>query len=98
MIKIKKRGTKLHLILVSMVVILALLQIIFANRLTEAGKNLRKLEEESASLEAENSKLKTEIAVLGSIERLKSQTEKLGFVPQTSIINLTIQKPIAFKF
>lgn len=96
--KPEKKQSKLPLLLISVVLILAFLQIIFANRLTETGRVLQRLEEEAGKLEKENQKLANEIAAQGSLGELKDKVEKLGFVQNPSVLQLTQEKEVALNF
>lgn len=89
---------KLPFILLFLIIILAILQIFFANQEANTGKTLQKLEQEAKQLEAENKLLETEIASRGSLEKLKEKSEKLGFNQEQAVINLINQKEVAVNF
>jgi cell division protein FtsL len=90
-----KKSFKLHLILLVIVIILTVLQIVCANRLITAGKNLQSLEQQAELLESENGKLTSEVAAAASLERLKKESTTLGFVDNPQYFNLSGDKPIA---
>lgn len=89
---------KLTFVLLFFIMILAVLQIIFANQEANTGKTLQKLEEEAGEIETENKLLETEIASQGSLEKLKEKAAKLGFNQDQTIVNLLNQKEVAVNF
>ncbi len=92
------KSTKLTFIFILLMVILAILQIVFANQEANAGRTLQRLEQEIAHLETENKLLEITIASQGSLESLKEKAEKLGFNQGQSILNLSKQKEVVLNF
>lgn len=91
------KNLKLPLVLVSVVVLLAICQIITANSLTTWGKKLQKIEQDTLVLEKENKKMQVEIDSLGSLTRLKEFAAKKGFNHEISVVSLSTNKPVALK-
>lgn len=93
-----KKQSRLHLVLIGVVLILAFLQIVFANRLITTGEILQKLEQEAQILESENNKIANQIASQGSLQALKEKIDKLGFDKNPSVLHLSTESQVALKF
>ncbi len=87
-----------HLFLVVIVAVLALLQIIFANKLATSGEVLQKMEKEAEVLKMENRRLSNQIASCSSLLELEEKAKQLGFSKNPSVVYLPDQKGIALKF
>lgn len=96
--KTKNKKTTLLYLLLPVVLLLAVIQVIFANRVANAGKILEALEKETSQLETENKQLEMEIAKQGSLETLKQKAEELDFTSEIVLVNLSQQKEVAFKY
>lgn len=62
--------------LLGFLVVIGGAQLILANNLSEKGKEIRRMEAERENLLREKSFLKSRIAELGSLERVRSEAEK----------------------
>lgn len=87
MIKEKKLSIQ-SLVIYSLVVVLAILQIIISNRLSNFGKKINILEKETSKLTLENEMIKKKTASSSSIATLMREAEDLGFKQKAQVIYL----------
>lgn len=85
------------ILITSLVVILALLELGISYQLATTGGKMRQLEEKAASLEQQNKILSEEINQMGSLSRINIEAKKLGLVRATSVAYLTSQIPVALE-
>lgn len=79
-----------------LIVVLALVQIYFSNKLATQGRILKECEKEISLIEEENKKLKSEaVGAVGLIKLSQIASEK-GFHKNPSVINLSNRVPVAF--
>jgi len=86
-----------YILLGLITVVLAFAQIFSANRLTTSGKILQKLDVQITDLESQNRKLEEDIAMLGNVDRLKLEAQKMGFTTDFKISSIYPEKPLALK-
>lgn len=80
-----------------MLVILAVVQILLANRLATEGDLVRKYEVETAWLKEENQKIENEIINLSSLSNIASRSGDLAFKQKMAVIYLPRPVVVAFK-
>ncbi len=98
MTKEKKHKTpKLLIIVASLVLILALAQLVVSYYLATLGEKLRQLEAKAAQLQQENRVLAEEISNNGSLSKISLKAQELGFTRTTAVLHLTPQIPVALK-
>lgn len=88
---------KLSFIIGFLVLILALIQLIVAHRLSNLGAVIDLCENQAARLEQENLKIAEEISQVGSLSKISLKAENLGFVRANKVIHLAPQIPVALK-
>lgn len=71
---------KLSFVIASLVLILAVIQLIVAHRLATLGGVINLCENKAAWLEQENLKTAQEISQIGSLSKISLKAEELGFV------------------
>ena len=91
------KRTKLLIIIGGLVLVLTAVELIVCYRLAAAGEEVRRWENRSAELEQQNRILTTEISQTGSLAKISSQAQDLGFVRSTQVWHLTSQIPVALK-
>lgn len=69
----------LSITIFSLVVLLGATQLILANEMSTEGQKIRELEEQKFKLGNEVLALEKEMAALGSLMRIESQAQELGF-------------------
>lgn len=80
-----------------MLVVLAVVQILLANRLATKGDLVRKYEVEAAWLKEENQKIENEIINLSSLSNIASRSGDLAFKQKMAVIYLPRPVMVAFK-
>jgi len=88
---------KLLIIVTSLVLILALTQLVVSYYLATLGEKLRQLEAKAAKLQQENRALAEEISGNGSLSKISLKAQELGFTRTTAVLHLTPQIPVALK-
>ncbi|MGB9706664.1 MAG: hypothetical protein ACPLXP_01125 [Microgenomates group bacterium] len=88
---------KLLIIITTLVLLLALAQLVVSHNLATLGGKLRQLEEKAAQLEEETRILTEEISSSTSLSKISLKAEELGFVRTTAVLHLTPQIPVALK-
>jgi len=91
------RKPKLLIIITTLVLILALVQLVVSYHLATLGGKLRQLETKIIQLEQENRVLAEEISSSGSLSKISLRAEELGFVRTTAVLHLTPQISVALK-
>lgn len=95
--KNKKRSSKLIYLIGSLVVILALVQLVISYRLATVGEKVRQWEKKATQLEQENRILAEEINQVGALSGLAMEAEKMGFARSSQVLHLIPQIPVALK-
>lgn len=95
--KNKSRKPTLLIIISTIVVSLALVQIFLSCRLATLGEKLRELEKRASQLEEENRIMVEKISEEGALSKISLRAEELGFVRTTSVLHLTSPLPMALK-
>lgn len=94
---LKKGGSKVvTLFLGSVVVILFVLQIVFANSLSSKGKEILKLEDEKQELLRAQSTLSGTLAVLGSLDRVRDDARKIGMIESNENFDYLVPPRVAY--
>lgn len=88
---------KLSFIIGSLVLILAIIQLVVAHRLATLGGVINLCENKAIQLEQENLKMAEEISQAGSLAKISFRAEELGFVRANKVVHLTPQIPVALK-
>ena len=88
---------KLVILITSLVVFLALVELTISYGLATTGEKMRQLEEKSALLEQQNKILSEEINRMGSLARVNNEAKNLGLVKAISVLYLTPQIPVALE-
>jgi len=86
-----------YFFLVFVTIVLAFAQIFSANRLTTSGKILQKLDLEISELESQNRSIEEDVALLGNVQRLKTEAQRLGFTQDFKVSSIYPEKPLALK-
>ncbi len=68
-------------IIVGLTIILLLLQVVVANRLTNVGLSLTELDSQQQQLNEENELLQRKIATFSSLTQIAQRASELGFAP-----------------
>jgi len=89
--------SKLMLLVVSLVLILAGIQLVISHQLATAGSKIRGLEEETERLKRANSVLAEQINRVGSLSEISAKAGELGLVRTSRVVHLTSQLPVALK-
>jgi len=89
-------GKNLSLIVVA-VVFLAFVQLVIAHNLASLGGKVRLAETTAQIKERQNKLLREEIGEMGSLSRISSLAQEMGFVRTTQVLHLTSQVPFALK-
>ena len=91
--KIKNFQGKVTFFLLFVIVgVLAVVQILVANRLATQGDLIKKYETEAYWLDEENQKIENEIVKLSSLSHLASESARLAFKKETPVLYLP--KPV----
>jgi len=90
------RGKLIYLI-VTLVLLLAGMQLVMAHCLATTGEQMRQLEDKASLIQKENQLLSEEINKMGSLNRIASEAGKLGLVKANNFLNLTPQVPVALE-
>lgn len=88
---------KLSFIIGSLVLILAIIQLVVAHRLATLGEVVHLCENKAVQLEQENLKMAEGISQVGSLSKISLRAEELGFVHANKVVHLTPQIPVALK-
>ena len=94
--KINKKP-KLVILIISLVVVLALVELTISYQLATTGGKMRQWEEKAAALEQQNKIISEEINRMGSLARVSEEARNLGLVKATSVLHLTPQIPVALE-
>lgn len=93
----KKGNSKIvTLFLGSVVLILFILQIVFANSLSSKGKEILKLEDEKQALLGAQSTLSGALAVLGSLDRVRDDARKIGMIESSENFDYLVPPRVAY--
>lgn len=95
--KRKNQRPKLLFIIGFLVLLLALTQLVVSHYLATLGGKVRQYERQIAQFEQEKKILEEEISKIGSLSRISSGAERLGFARSTQVVHLTPQIPMALK-
>lgn len=93
--KIKK--SKLLIFVISLVLILAMCQLVISHRLATEGEKIRFLEDEAKNKEQENLILNQQIADLANLKRIASQAFQSGLVKAEKVLSISSKVPVALK-
>ena len=101
MIRLKKNLKKgnsktVKLFLGSVVLILFILQIAFANSLSSKGKEIMKLEYEKQELFRQQGTLSDILAVLGSLDRIRDDARKIGMIESGENFDYLVPPRVAY--
>lgn len=83
--------------LLSIVAILAVIQITASNFLTTDGVDLAQIKKEIAGLKKENIILREQIYTLSSLTEVASKAAALGFVPEKDTVFIQSSQPLAIR-
>ena len=97
MIKKPIKKPKLVILITSLVVFLALVELTISYGLATTGEKMRQWEEKTTLLEQQNKILSEEINRMGSLARVNNEAKNLGLVKTTSVLYLTPQIPVALE-
>lgn len=89
-----KTKTEFAKLVIATVIFLALAQLGISYFLASAGETVHRLEDKTAFLESENINLEKEIGKLGSLSRISTEANRLGFMQLEKTIALTSQPPV----
>lgn len=93
----KNKKPKLIFLIVTLVLLLAGLQLVMAHGLATTGEQMRQLEEKASLIQKENQLLTEEINKMGSLNQIASEAGKLGLVKANNFLNLMPQVPVALE-
>jgi cell division protein FtsL len=93
----KNKKPKLIYLIVTLVLLLAGLQLVMAHCLATTGDQMRQLEDKASLIEKQNQLLSEEINKMGSLNRIATEAGKLGLVKANNFLNLTPQIPVALE-
>lgn len=91
------RGRIIFLLVFLIVGVLAVAQILVANRLATQGDLIKQYEIEARWLNEENQRIENEIIRLSSLSHIASQSGKLAFKKETSVLYLPRPITVALK-
>lgn len=87
---------KLNILLVTVIFILASVQVFLLNRYSTMGDSWNNIDAETTKTARENDILNQKIASASAISSLSARAEKLGLVNGSKIISLTKNLPLAY--
>lgn len=90
-----KRVLRYFSISLTIIVFLAIAQVIVANRIATTGFALAKLEKDVDSYKKHNAILREEVLSLSSLNYIASEAARLGFIEAESELVLTSKPPLA---
>jgi len=93
----KNKKPKLIYLIVTLVLLLASLQLVMAHCLATTGEQMRQLEDKASLIGKQNQLLTEEINKMGSLNQIASEAGKLGLVKANNFLNLTPQVPVALE-
>lgn len=93
----KNKKPKLIFLIVTLVLLLAGMQLVMAHCLATTGEQMRQLEDKANLIGKENQLLSEEINKMGSLNQIASEAGKLGLVKANNFLNLTPQIPVALE-
>jgi len=93
----KNKKPKLIFLIVTLVMLLAGLQLVMAHCLATTGEQMRQLEDKASLMEKQNQLLIEEINKMGSLNRIATEAGKLGLVKANNFLSLTPQVPVALE-
>lgn len=89
-------GRILKVFLVVTLVVTVVGQVVLANSLSTAGEKIRELEAEKKEISASNTAVREELAILGSLERIKGEAEeRLGMKDGESVAEFLVPPRLA---
>lgn len=83
--------------LLTMVVVLSLVHVVVANRLSTTGITLSKLEEETKEYRTKNEILSQELFTASSLTMIASKAASLGFTTKMANVYFTAPLPLAIQ-
>ena len=93
----KNKKPKLIYLIVTLVLLLASLQLVMAHCLATTGEQMRQLEDKASLIGKQNQLLTEEINKMGSLNQIASEAGKLGLVKANNFLNLMPQVPVALE-
>ena len=88
---------KLTPLIVTIIIILAGIQLVISHHLATSGEKVRQLEKEAQLIEEENRLLLEEVSQIGTLSKISLQAEEMGLVRTTQVIHFGSQIPLALK-
>lgn len=89
--RLDRRGVLLSAALAGLILIVVLLYLAQANRLTTAGYEVSRMQERRALLERQNRQLKLQIARLTELSVIRSRAEEMGLQPATDYGHVVVR-------
>ena len=84
-------------LIITIVVVLAGVQLVISHQLATAGEEVRQLEKETQVIGEENRLLLEEVSQIGTLSKISLQAAEMGLVRTTQVIHLGSQTPLALK-
>ncbi|MCJ7804724.1 hypothetical protein MUP35_03275 [Patescibacteria group bacterium] len=93
----KNKKPKLIFLIITLVLLLAGMQLVMAHCLATTGEQMRQLEDKASLMGKQNQLIAEEINKMGSLNQIASEAGKLGLVKANDIFNLMPQVPVALE-
>ena len=93
----KNKKPKLIFLIITLVLLLAGMQLVMAHCLATTGDQMRQLEDKASLIGKQNQLLAEEINKMGSLNQIASEAGKLGLVKANNFLNLMPQVPVALE-
>lgn len=95
---IEKIRNNLPALVISLVILLALVQLGLTHQLATSGQAVKELEIKTQRLKEKNEVLKQEVTDLGSLRRVVQKATEMGFVAQDELLPLKPEIPVAMNY
>ena len=95
--KTRTKASKLVLVVIALVFILACAQLIISHQWATTGGKIRQLEQETDRLEEESRFLSEQISRVASLSKIAVRAEDLGLVRTTHVVHLAPQVSVALR-
>ena len=82
-------------ILIFVIIVLSVVRITVANRISTSGIALQNMEDQVSALRKENLILQEKLLALSSFTQIASKAAEMGFVPKTQNFVITTSVPVA---
>lgn len=92
-----KKAVIILVVAISSVLLLTIVNVIVANRLTTSGVSLAALEKDIENYKKQNALMQEDILMASSLTEIASKAAQLGFVQETSSLTLSSKIPVVMR-